>query len=520
MTSAEDWLDALAQRELVTRRADTKFAGEAEYTFRHALVREAAYASLTDSDRKLGHKLAAEWLRAAGERDAMTLAEHFARGGEPEEAIGYFRDAAESALRGNDFAAALLRADRGIACGAAGATLGALYLVQAEAHRWVGAFADAERCGALALDHLPPRTVDWYVAAGELASSAGLVGNHERLVSLSAALRAPAVAAGAEGPAVIASARAAVQLLHMGKYQMAGELVDAVEKRATKETMSDPAVAGWMGRARTIMAGKAGLPSDGRVHAKQSAASLEAAGDLRTACLQRMNLGYYMNELGEYAEAEATLRAALADAARIGLHHVTAPGKSFLGYALIGLGRLAEAAAEEREAIELFAAQGDKRMEAASRNHLGRARLADGDGAAAIAEAKTSIALCEKVPSMRATSYATLAVALLAGGDGAGALEAASEGMRILESLGGIDQGEARLRLAYARAQELSGDRAAARAAIEEARERLEARAATIHEEDFRRSFLENVPENAETLALAREWDAVDDGDRPTILSS
>src|SRR5262249_49941189 len=44
---------ALAAREVVTpRQAGSKFPGEAEYPFRHSLLREAAYAALTPADLK------------------------------------------------------------------------------------------------------------------------------------------------------------------------------------------------------------------------------------------------------------------------------------------------------------------------------------------------------------------------------------------------------------------------------------------------------------------------------------
>lgn len=42
--------------------------------FRHALLRETAYALLTDDDRRLGHVLAGEWLEKQGEHDALVLA--------------------------------------------------------------------------------------------------------------------------------------------------------------------------------------------------------------------------------------------------------------------------------------------------------------------------------------------------------------------------------------------------------------------------------------------------------------
>ena len=41
-----------------------------------ALVREVAYATLTEADRALGHRLAGAWLEAGGSTDAVALAEH------------------------------------------------------------------------------------------------------------------------------------------------------------------------------------------------------------------------------------------------------------------------------------------------------------------------------------------------------------------------------------------------------------------------------------------------------------
>ena len=55
-------------------RPSAVFRGDTEYGFRHALVREAALAMLTDDDRTLGNRLAAEWLEEMGEPDAAVLA--------------------------------------------------------------------------------------------------------------------------------------------------------------------------------------------------------------------------------------------------------------------------------------------------------------------------------------------------------------------------------------------------------------------------------------------------------------
>src|SRR5439155_107651 len=83
---------------------------EEELSFRHALVREAAYAMLTPEDRALGHRLAGEWLDDAGESEAVVLAEHFAVGGDRARARASYRRAAEQALRANVLDAAIARA--------------------------------------------------------------------------------------------------------------------------------------------------------------------------------------------------------------------------------------------------------------------------------------------------------------------------------------------------------------------------------------------------------------------------
>ena len=62
------------------------------------------------------------------------------------------------------------------------------------------------------------------------------------------------------------------------------------------------------------------------------------------------------------------------------------------------------------------------------------------------------------------------------------------------------------MRLVYAQALRATGDAAGARGAIEAARARLLGRATKIQDAAFRASFLERVPENARTLALADAW--------------
>ena len=132
----EGWIDALLGREILVRRRDGRFAGETEVAFRHTLLREGAYAMLTDRDRVAGHRLAGEWLLAHGEVDPVVLSRHFDLGGDPARAGGFHLGAAERALRGADVEAALGEAERALASGISGEPLHVGLGVRCEAHAW------------------------------------------------------------------------------------------------------------------------------------------------------------------------------------------------------------------------------------------------------------------------------------------------------------------------------------------------------------------------------------------------
>jgi eukaryotic-like serine/threonine-protein kinase len=86
------------------------------------------------------------------------------------------------------------------------------------------------------------------------------------------------------------------------------------------------------------------------------------------------------------------------------------------------------------------------------------------------------------------------------------ALAAVEQALAALESIPPAYRAGAYLPLLHAEALEATGDHEGAREVIERARNELLARADTIDDPAYRRSFLENVPENARTLARARQW--------------
>ncbi|MGH3127187.1 MAG: ATP-binding protein [Gaiellaceae bacterium] len=76
----ESRLHSLGRKEFVSRQRRSSVAGEDEYAFRHALVRDVAYEQIPRAERADKHRAAAEWLESLGrpEDHAEMLAHHYA----------------------------------------------------------------------------------------------------------------------------------------------------------------------------------------------------------------------------------------------------------------------------------------------------------------------------------------------------------------------------------------------------------------------------------------------------------
>ena len=507
-TQLDGWLAHLVEREVISARPERRFPGENEYGFRHALVREAAYAMLTESDRALGHRLAGEWLERAGERDAAVLAEHFERGNLAEASDRVVPKAAEQALGGNDFAAVLTATDRAVALGAGGETLGALSVLSAEAHRWRGEFPDANESAHDAVRRLPPGSALWFAAVEEAAVASGAQGQHERLVALFHTLDQlpPRAVTGAE---LRACARLASQLMYAGRPDLTDQLLARARAESERLAAEDPAVAGRLYSARALRANFDGDVGGFLELQRHAAACAERAGDFRTACHDRGLIGYAALEAGALEEAARTMKEVMQRAERMGLGYVAAQQKQNLGLALARLGLVDEARLVEAEAVDAFRAFGNRRMESASKYYLGHILLVAGESVRAEELTRDALALANiepPLPTIRAEGLAVLAQILLAQGRAEGAHQAAAEAHATLERLGGIDGGEFLIRVEYAQALEAIGDHARAVTVLRAARDRLVTCAEKIVDASLRESFLQRVPENARIMELARAW--------------
>src|SRR5262249_5378984 len=117
--------------------------------------------------------------------------------------------------------------------------------------------------------------------------------------------------------------------------------------------------------------------------------------------------------------------------------------------------------------------------------------------------ARQAIERLAEAPPLRAPALATLARVLLGQGRPAEARAEAQAAYDLLLEQGRLEEGESLIRLVYAEALAASEEHERARAVVTEAERRLLERAAQISDERWQRSFLEAVPENAQTLATA-----------------
>jgi class 3 adenylate cyclase len=107
-------LDSLEAHDLIRRESSSWIEGEEQFTFKHVLIREVAYATVPRATRRERHAAVAEFLEAATAGAGATatgLAAHWREAGWDARALTYLLTAADAAGRGwaKEEAAALYR---------------------------------------------------------------------------------------------------------------------------------------------------------------------------------------------------------------------------------------------------------------------------------------------------------------------------------------------------------------------------------------------------------------------------
>ena len=380
--------------------------------------------------------------------------------------------------------------------------LGRMRLVQAIAYRWLGHFAEGERCAIEALGCLPRGSAGWYTAFGHLALVVGYLGKRDRLVDLAAELADIEPGGRAVSAHVRALCQIVVSLIRAGLIPRAEGLFGIARAMTDTVPYDEPGVRAWVDLASAEFALHTGDPTMFLRLVESAVEGFAEAGDTRNAALSRANVGNAYMQLGAFSRAERVLRQALTVAEPMRLSFI-APVRANLGFALARLGHLSEALEIETEAVQRCMDQGYRRFEAAARIYLAEILSLEGSLVEAEAQAIEAEACSPGSPAIRAHALATLSMILQKRGGASAALPLAREATSILESLEGVEEGEALIRLAYILALDATGDRAGADQRTLDAQERLRVRAERISDPRYKRSFLLAVPENAATMALS-----------------
>jgi hypothetical protein len=502
---AEGWVDVLVAREVLVRRADRHFAGEEAVAFRHALLREGAYAMLTERDRALGHQLAGEWLEQHGESDPIVLARHFELGQEAARAGALYLRAAQQALHGMDLDAALEHAERALASGLSPESQILCLGVLSEVHSWRSEWERSTAYAAQVMRLAVPGTDPWLKGATAQHTAAFRLGHRQDFMDTLSALMSVEPAPQVANALVDSLYIAFIVTCLVCEFTVAEAVLARLSSLAAGTGDGDRIARGCMLACRAYL--EAYVTGDlwaALGHMEAASADFEAAGHSRHAQYARTSVGMIQWNLGRLAEAELWLRDPAGDAN----DHLIALTRSFYRtLVLIDRGALdeARALAERRIEIARRKPQGQEVIRAVEgRWLLGEIAYRSGDLDTADRDITAAVAALPELTRLLATPTLA-AVRLELGRVG----EAVALGRELLEAVaahGGAGHRAGRIKLVYAEALHASGAHDAAHAVLMAARDELLAKAARITDAPMRQRFLDDLPEHRRTIALASAW--------------
>ena len=500
--------DLLSARELVARRTTGRFEGEEELSFRHTMVREAAYATLTPADRALGHRLAGEWLEQHAESDAMLLAKHFELAGEASRAATYYLRAAAQSRSAFDLQACIDRAHLAFTLGPTEEEKLAAAEILADAHVWRFEWAQALPFIETILVLTEPGGATFCAALSyKLTAAHLLLRTNEMLDAIQTALTLTPKSEADVPAAVQAMAAGVMTLCLMGQRDTARDLLHRIDELTGAARGTDALVRGHSELAHAYIHAWGGDdPWAGFEHASRARAAFLDIGDMRNAMYAGAYEAQARARLGDVAGAERELRQTPRESLTI-LSTIT---DSNLVRVLLQAGKLDEARAR-LTAEPPVATSGDRasaaHAEPGDRWLLGEIALKSGDPATAEREILAALKGEPEIgPLDVPAARGVLAAARLAQGRPEEALEAAREAMTALAKTGVHGYRHVEIYLVHAEALRATHDLPAARAAIEAARAHVLERAERIQDPALRRAYLEDLPENRRVLALAAEW--------------
>lgn len=497
-------LERLCHDEVLQRDRDSAMPSSTQWSFPQALLREAAYHALTEDDRLLGHRLAAEWLESVGVEDPAVLAHHWAHAGEHERARGAFVAAAWTAFAAGDPRVVRRFAERALTEGARDELMGEACFLLGAAARWKGDLEHSLELHERSLELLPRAGDLWRAAALRVAATAAALGRRARFLELAEVLAGGPVSPD-DPPSIAIAALLGGICLQSGDVAIADrcfEHLDSVDVGAV--ATRDPATAARILEARARRAGARGDLENQLANAERAVLEFEQSAQTVRASQLRIVAANAAMSLGDWQLAREHLEHAIPPARRHALENVEALCRANLGLVLARGGDPDAGLAQLGTAIDLFARQRDRRGEGGARAYRAQIQLELGQDREARADAESADELLRVAPPLRPLALAVRASALLRLGRVDAASECAEEAWTIAEAHHAAEaEGWALAALALVDAYQVTGDRDAARELVRHAASRIADRAKRITDPARRRRFLEAIPEHARLGELA-----------------
>jgi hypothetical protein len=508
--AVERRLRQLVEQEWVERQESSRFPGEEAYRFRHVLVRDAAYGLVPDSHKPEGHRRVGAWLEQAGESDPQVLAEHASLGQQAERAIHFLTRAAEQRFDRHDMTGTRRCVEAALALGAQGTQAVALHAFQAIVAFWQWDFAKLFELGPGVLDALKPGSRPWCMLASELYMGHS---NMERMEE-AAALGQMFVRTHPEDAARSVYLQTLCIMMFLsalcGQRQESAAYLTrllALCAGATPETAPLEWTYGQLAQGLFSFYFEA-RPWQACARLEKGCRYLLEVGVERLAMGTDMAWAHAVEALGDRRGAEARFREHLALAQQVAPPPVGHYARLNLA---VFLAHSAEPACWEEARALAHTPRGEGPPIFSGLAALVEAKVAVRRGALSEAEAEARKA-CGQLASMffhHARAQRLLSQVLLAQGRAAEARQVAALGVQRLDESGSEGVGAGGLHLALAEACLADGDTQAGEAALRRALQCVRNRAGDIPDAAARARFLQQVPENARVLALARErWGA------------
>jgi tetratricopeptide (TPR) repeat protein len=496
----DGWLTALVRQEVISMVGESRFAGEREYTFRHGLRREAGYAMLTESDRASGHRTAGEWLEHAGEKDALTIADHFERGGDPTRAIPCLVQATKAALDGGNVDATMVLSDRALACGAKAGDRGRLMRMRGLAYTSSGDSRAAFAAFGEAMTLLPPGGTQWYHATAAAFGAGMFLGDLSLTGPILQEIASVAVTWDPSGPFGRTTWTVCNCLAAMGEVDAARSFLARAEAIGKDRSDPDPGFLALLrltqSHFRRYFDDELGQSHDLLLEGSRLA---ERSGFVFAQAIALFQEVLGFGTAGDCDRAEMSHRALVTLCERLRLGILPDVSALYLAANILAAGR-------GHEVSSLLSGQTNQQnpvLASLARGLRANALLQVGELPAAKAEATATLEEGLVFVDATVAALLTLAMAELQSGHGEEALAFAERG---LQSPFYPTTGSG-LYLARAEALHALGRSDEAANAIREARDRIHRLANSLSDHDgMGDSFLTNIVYNARTLELARQW--------------